>query len=690
MATYTLTISADVSKYIAGLKAIPGATAAQAEKAAIALASANAKSGKSAEEALAHVNAYAAALVKQGASEKTAASEALKYAQAMARESEAAQKVTQATTAATTQATAAVTKGATANQQFAVSAGASKAAIGQVGMQLSDVASQLSTGTNPFTILIQQGPQLKQAFDMGGGAVKVMGGFIGSLAGPTGLVVAALGELAVVGTALYGIYNSYNEVAKTQELVTIDQNAAFERLNSLMSDTRDTEIDLLVATGKLTKEQGELQKAAITAFEQYNAAIEETRAKLSKLQQDQASVSTQMVDNAESWIPAWTPLGMAVRGLTSDTADYQQQIDGQVQSMQIAGIELGKNKEKHEKLTQAEIDEAAAKDRQKAARKDHTKATREEEEALRRLNAAMQAENDAAERSQKVYQGALDSLAQIEGAQRQSLMTDAEKVESAHTALLAQIEADRQRALSATTTITGVETAEQSARDASLAANAAYVQQLRDLDTKRTEDARKQAEERAKIEQQTNQAKYQLASAGAGALISLTQTVSQNMSDEQKKGSMALFIAQKAGAVAQAGINTALAVSNALATPAPPPIPQILAGAALVTGGAAAIQIASAPPPKFHTGTLGSNEYPATYQKGEAVIPASSMAKPGAREQAAALVAGKSATDEEAFARGMDKSATPAILSEILRVLSRQKPQQQPPARPGHRGKYAY
>ena len=302
----------------------------------------------------------------------------------------------------------------------------------------------------------------------------------------------------------------------------------------------------------------------------------------------------------------------------------------------------------------------------------------------------MQAENEAAERSQKVYQGGLDSLAQIREAQRQSIMTDAEKVEASHAATIAQIEADKQRALSATNTITGIETAEQSAREASLAAEAAYLQQLRDLDAKRTENARREAEERAKIEQQTNQAKFQLASAGAGALLSLTQTVSQNMSEEQKKGSMALFIAQKAGAVAQAGINTALAVSNALATPAPPPIPQILAGAALVTGGAAAIQIASAPPPKFHTGTLGSNEYLAVHQNEEATIPASSMAKPGAREQAAALVLGKSATDEEAFARGMDKSATPAILSEILRVLSRQKPQRQPPARPGHRGKYAY
>jgi len=337
----------------------------------------------------------------------------------------------------------------------------------------------------------------------------------------------------------------------------------------------------------------------------------------------------------------------------------------------------------------AEQKEREEKDRQKLSRKDHTKAVKEEEDALRALNEAMRAENEAAERSQRIYQGALDSLAQVEEAQKSSIRTAAQKVEADHQALLAQIESDRQRALSATSTATGIETAEQSARNASLAAQTAYHQQLRDLDARRTQEAEAQAVERAKIEQQTNQAKFQLASAAANALVGLTQMVGENMSEEQKKGAMALFVAQKIGAIAQAGLNTALSVSNALATPAPPPIPMVLAGAAAITGAAAAVQVASAPPPKYHTGTLGSNEYPATYQLGEAVIPAPAMARPGAREQAAALVAGKSATDEEAVARGMDKSATPMILADILRVLSRRSSQREQPARPGHRIRYA-
>jgi tape measure domain-containing protein len=47
-----------------------------------------------------------------------------------------------------------------------------------------------------------------------------------------------------------------------------------------------------------------------------------------------------------------------------------------------------------------------------------------------------------------------------------------------------------------------------------------------------------------------------------------------------------LFIAQKAFAIAEATVNTARAVTNALAAPFPPPIPQTLATAAAIAGGA--------------------------------------------------------------------------------------------------------
>ena len=359
---------------------------------------------------------------------------------------------------------------------------------------------------------------------------------------------------------------------------------------------------------------------------------------------------------------------------------------------------LGAATSEAERLGRSFID---TQQRATAAEKDAAKATKEHEAAIRAMSAAMMAENQAAQQSQAAYQGALDALAQITETQKAAIRSGLEQVEADHQATLARIQDDRQRALSATTTLAGIETAEQAARDASLAANAAYAQQLQALDQKRTEDARSEAEQRSNIEQQSNQAKFQLAASAASALLSLTETVGQNMTEEQKRASMALFVAQKIGALAQAGINTALAASNALATPAPPPIPEVLAAAAVVAGGAAAIQIASAPPPKFHTGTmyaspsgaLRADEFAATLQRGEIVIDRQTASKPGVREAVASMSTGApmGSAGPDDVAEGMDRSSLPGLLSELISEVRRLGRQPSPHSgRPGHRPSYGY
>jgi hypothetical protein len=60
----------------------------------------------------------------------------------------------------------------------------------------------------------------------------------------------------------------------------------------------------------------------------------------------------------------------------------------------------------------------------------------------------------------------------------------------------------------------------------------------------------------------------------------------EEQGDKQSAAYKTMFKVQKALAIAEATVNTARAVSNALAAPYPPPIPQALAAAAAVAGGA--------------------------------------------------------------------------------------------------------
>jgi len=254
--------------------------------------------------------------------------------------------------------------------------------------QLKDMAAGLASGQNPMQILAQQGPQVADAFEMGGGAAATLGSALTSLMGPVGFVVVGLGEVAIAATALYGVYASLNEQQTINNEVVSAQSAAYERLNPLLEDTRDTEIDLAEKTGVLTKEMAGYERAIIGAFGQYNAAVEETKKQLAELQAAQASITTQMVDSAESWVPAWTPLGMAIRGLTNDTADYQQKIDGANQSMKVAADALQENKDRHFELAAAEQKEREGKERQTKERKSHTSALHDEEQRLKEMAAA--------------------------------------------------------------------------------------------------------------------------------------------------------------------------------------------------------------------------------------------------------------------------------------------------------------
>jgi len=74
----------------------------------------------------------------------------------------------------------------------------------------------------------------------------------------------------------------------------------------------------------------------------------------------------------------------------------------------------------------------------------------------------------------------------------------------------------------------------------------------------------------------------QSASDSLGSILSYLEQYGDKSSGTYK----AIFLAQKAFAIAEATVNTARAVSNALAAPFPPPIPQTLATAAAVAGGA--------------------------------------------------------------------------------------------------------
>ncbi|MBI5270143.1 MAG: phage tail length tape measure family protein [Burkholderiales bacterium] len=143
--------------------------------------------------------------------------------------------------------------------------------LGQVHMQLTDIGVSLASGQSPFTVLLQQGGQLKDQFGGVGGAARALGTAVVGMLTPFNLVGAAVfgfGAAAVKG---------YQESAELRRMLVATGNAAgltegsFNALARRVADAADDTIgsaremtQALAATGRLSST--ELEAAARAAL----------------------------------------------------------------------------------------------------------------------------------------------------------------------------------------------------------------------------------------------------------------------------------------------------------------------------------------------------------------------------------------------------------------------------------------
>jgi hypothetical protein len=718
--TYRIDVIADIQKYVKPLSDLPGITKANAEKAAIALATSLGSVEGAAEKATAQVQAFNKSLIEQGVSEKAAAAASLKYASSLAAAGAAAQKtaavvdqtaentVAQGVSLQTTAAAAlaydrsmagGAASAATFGQTAANTAGKAanfSAALTAVGQQGQDMAVQLQGGTSVTTVMLQQLPQLV-------GQLSTVGYGLGSIAAVAGPLAVAIAALAA-GYAVYANATFDAEQANIDLAISFDgtlsaaqkMRAGLDAITEAHRQTMDSSTDAGMALAEMAGEIKDYEIAAGAAAravidgaadeKQARQALNSTmNARLLVLRQAIAADETdsnlkpKLIQQERELAAAYSLNIRELRAL--EEATY-----GQAAAISDATVAAGKAKE-------AEEEARRKRESDEASRRAHEKAIRAQEEALRALSQAMQAENDAAQQTQRTYQSAIDAINGIERAQKQATASEKERVDMALSATLDTIAAEERKALAVSNSVAAEETIHQEAERARAAARATHIDALRGLDEKRTEDARKAAEEQQRIEEAASNARIQLASTLAGAIGTIAQTAGANLTDEQKQAAEVLYAIQKASALAVIALNTILAVSQA-STSAPAPynvIPMAIAGA---QGAASFAAAAASPPPKFHAGTLSAgpgpgsarrgNEFTAVLEGGEGIIPRATMQQPGAKEQAAALVSGRSPVAADEVAKGMDRSSVPYYLEQILRMAKKPAPRTRT-SRPGHK-----
>lgn len=179
----------------------------------------------------------------------------------------------------TKEATTAAQTATAANKALGVSATGAGMSAGQLNnalrilpAQITDITVGLSTGQSPFTVLLQQGGQLKDMFGGVGPAIRAVGGYVAGLITPFTLAAAGAVALAVAyekGAAEARAFSAAIVMTGNAAGVTEGALAAMAKRISDIRGTTGNAAEVLaklVATGKLAGESIEdLGRAAVVA-----------------------------------------------------------------------------------------------------------------------------------------------------------------------------------------------------------------------------------------------------------------------------------------------------------------------------------------------------------------------------------------------------------------------------------------
>jgi hypothetical protein len=472
-------------------------------------------------------------------------------------------------------------------------------ALTNASYQIQDIAVQLAGGQNPFLVMAQQIPQLLTG--------------MGALAAGIGGVVAVLGGLYLAfGDSATNAEKLEKAVEQVKAVMTIGADGVANYSDELEKLSAVSEIIAEAKIAAAIKTQEDAIKNAFNAardtlddfgtiFSNTNQTIaKETGFSVAAISELDQALRLRNADQAEQAVGM---LSAELSNATSDGREFFGQIidivgalvtaksdlDSMNESVNNTGVTLEDTADKMKNLVESLLLQRAelqggerAAFAMKLALDGLSEAEQNAVLAIYDTNKAIEAQTEAAKESNKALEDEIDNWIKI-GEEA----TRAEEKKAA----AAQREQERLAQRGTTVGLTEVQTVESRYESDLEALKAAKEQELitkEEYAQREIELERQKAEQINNINQQQMQ-DQKLFTKSQGQLLSsfgdLFGAYANNMEVQNKKD----FERKKKFQTAQALINTAMAVSNALAA-APPPINFALAG---VAGAMGAMQVAA-------------------------------------------------------------------------------------------------
>lgn len=474
--------------------------------------------------------------------------------------------------------------------------GAAGAQATNLRFQLFDVIQQVSAGQNPMMILNQQGFQIAQAFD---GAASKASVFKAAIAPLISAVTTFLPIVLPLATGIGVVAANMHESARA----AASSKRAYEALftswkdtQALVGDNVQSLIDLKAKTGMVNAEDAVRAKALdelTTKYAEQLVAIEAEEKALKYAAgshgkerialRDQKIALTEATKEKRLFIEAEYEFAKATR----ESNEFIDERDKRLKKAEDAAKEL---KEWQDKLTKTWGEESAR------------------------------------------IHGVNDAIKDLEAASAKSAASRLEGGEAILAALALEVgglEAVRDEGLKNARSDEERAHLYQAYMDAKVTATVTAEEKIRELveetDKKRSKELKKQADEYdeflAKRAEETKSAWNDVAntsSAMFGTVSNYLADQADEMAKSNKKAAKSMFAASQAAALAEAGMNIALGITQGLTLP--PPADAVKVAAVVATGAIQVATIAGAKP-SFHAGTgLYKDETNSTLLNGEAVL----------------------------------------------------------------------
>lgn len=494
-------------------------------------------------------------------------------------------------------------------------AGAASAKLrGILGMISPDLAA-LAGGVNDASDAMEVGAQAGQG--LGLSATAVAGAF-------------AVAATAAAGA--YVAYKIYTEESDRAAQIAASVAQAHQAIAPILNAERDALIDVRVATGELSEEQARNVQIQLSAMDTLAQATAGTRARIAEIRADQADLTTGLVDGLMEQGKSWGWLGAiqtsVFDALTTDSSELQEEIDaltGEIRKAETATVGTVK--------AQRQASEATDRHRGSASALKDTLAS---------LNAEMDAGNNLAEKNAQAYASSIAALDGAREADERAMLSAEERAAAEHTAALATLKAEKDKALVVASGLSAREEAERAYRAAAAAENDRYNAEVAkswtdSINTINAETQAAGAEMAAFLADQQAAVRDMavgIASQTLDTVGSIATTVQQNQTSaveelqarleesgdkmsagekkrlqaqikEHQQSAMKAFRVSQAASIGQALMTTGQAAISGLAAGlalGPPGlvIGPAAAASALAYGAAQVAQIASTPAPSFN------------------------------------------------------------------------------------------